>query len=665
MFDGRIYRAALVPLLLVIVIAGFSLVSRSASLGSTLAPDAFNGARAYAGLQAMVKRFPDRRPGSSGDDALASYVARSLGELGSPSGAGATGGPSSQGAADGGFQVSTRRAQARTIEGERTLTTVIAERPGSTGESPIVILAHRDAVGRGSAAELSGTAALLELARVFSQSETRRTIVLVSTSGGSGGYGGAADFAAHWGHPLDAALVLGDLAGAVARRPFVLPFSEYPSTAPEGLQRTLDSAISQEAGVDPGNLGAAAEFAHFAFPLATGEEAPLNSAGVPAVLLQVSGQRGPSAGGAGERGPPARLRSGGPQRDLCARRRSQHSGVLPAATAGQRQAVACMGDQAAGPRPALGAPARERGRARPPAPPSRAGPTLAGVGLDRRASVLRRRRVRLLARSPRDRRGALRSVVRRVARRRRVDSGRDPRVRPCARARPDGLASAWRVACRCRAALDRRGRSWRSRSCCWPLPCSRGCSTLTPVSCWCRQPICGRWPSKRAGAFRFEPRAVALLAVLGGRLAFASPAGPLRPRAGSGSDRTCRERRARARREAWSVLWLRFCGAPPAAVCSRPSCSSRLRSPRPSRIRWSGPKCSRAGRPPTLVLGRSVAPSRRCDASQRCLSHPVQLRSPQPRISRLRVRPRWRAHPPLGRRRRPSLVHCLRRWVRV
>ena len=292
MFDGRIYRAALVPLLLVIVIAGFSLVSRSVPLGSTLAPDAFNGPRAYAGLQALVKRFPDRRPGSSGDEALAAHVARSLEELGSPSG---PGGQSSQGAAAGGFQVSIRHFKARTIEGERTLTTVIAERPGSTGESPIAILAHRDAVGHGSAAELSGTAALLELARVFSQSETRRTIVLVSTSGGSGGYGGAADFVAHWGHPLDAALVLGDLAGATVRRPMVLSFSAHPSTAPESLERTLDSAISQEAGSDPGNLDAAAEFAHFAFPLATGEEAPLNSVGVPAVLFQASGQRGPSA----------------------------------------------------------------------------------------------------------------------------------------------------------------------------------------------------------------------------------------------------------------------------------------------------------------------------------------------------------------------------------
>lgn len=292
MFDGRIYRAAFVPLLLVLVIAGFSLVSRSAPLGSTLAPDAFDGARAYASLQSLAKRFPDRRPGSAGDDALAAYIAQSLRGLGSPS---AVGGQSGQGSAVGGFQVTTRRFQAQTVDGLRTLTTVIAERPGSTGESPLAIIAHRDSVAGGGEAELSGTAALLELAHVFAQSETRRTIVLVSTSGGSGGDAGAADFALHWGHPLDASIVLGDIAGITVRRPFVLPFSAGSSTAPESLQRTLDSAISQEVGVDPGALGVSAEFAHFAFPLVTGEEAPLNSSGVPSVLVQVSGQRGPSA----------------------------------------------------------------------------------------------------------------------------------------------------------------------------------------------------------------------------------------------------------------------------------------------------------------------------------------------------------------------------------
>jgi Peptidase family M28 len=280
MFDGRIYRAAFVPLLFVLVIAGFSLASQPTPLGSTLAPDAFNGARAFASLQTLAKRFPDRRPGSAGDNELADYMAHALRELG--------------GSAGGGFQVTTHRLHAQTIDGARTLITVVAERPGSTGMSPIAVVAHRDAVGRSSPAELSGTAALLELARVFAQSETRRPIVLVSTSGGSGGDAGATDFAQHGTHPLDAAIVLGDLAGALARKPLVLPFSEDSGAAPEILQRTLATAISQEVGTNPGGVSVSAQFAHLAFPLATGEEAPLNAAGVPAVLVQVSGERPPS-----------------------------------------------------------------------------------------------------------------------------------------------------------------------------------------------------------------------------------------------------------------------------------------------------------------------------------------------------------------------------------
>lgn len=310
MFDGRIYRAAFVPFLFVLVIVGFSLSGQASPLGSTLAPDAFNGPRAFAGLKALVKRFPDRRPGSAGDNELAAYIAAQL--RGSGSVSGTTGsGPSTQAsggstaepasstatsAAGGGFQVSTRQIQAATIEGARTLTTVIAERPGSTGLSPIVIMAHRDAPESGSAAQLSGTAALLELARVFAESETRRTIVLVSTSGGSGGYAGAADFAEHDSQSPDAAIVLGDLAGSVVHKPFVLPFSSKPQIAPEVLQRTLDGAISQDVGTNSGAPGLAGQLAHLALPLSTGEEAPLNSVGTPAVLVQVSGERGPTAG---------------------------------------------------------------------------------------------------------------------------------------------------------------------------------------------------------------------------------------------------------------------------------------------------------------------------------------------------------------------------------
>ena len=169
------------------------------------------------------------------------------------------------------------------------LTDVIAVRPGSSGERPIAIIAHRDAVRRGSAAELSGTAALLELARVFAQSETKRTIVLVSTSGGSEGDAGAVYYAAHLRTAPDAAIVLGDLAGDRAHKPFVLSFSSGTATAPGPLQRTLQGTISQEVGTDPGSVGLSAQLAQLAQPLALGEQAPLDDAAIPAVTVQVSG----------------------------------------------------------------------------------------------------------------------------------------------------------------------------------------------------------------------------------------------------------------------------------------------------------------------------------------------------------------------------------------
>jgi hypothetical protein len=281
MLDGRIYRVGLAPLLLVLAIAGFSLGARSGPLTSTLAPDAFDGTRAYETLQQLAAAYPNRRPGSAGDDALARYVARAF----------ALAGP-----AGGGFQVSVRRFSAQTIDGERTLTDVIATRPGSTGESAIAILAHRDAARRGSPAELSGTAALLELARVFAHSETRRTIVLVSTSGGSGGDAGARQFAGSLARPLDAAVAIGDLAGADAHRPFAIPFSASGGLAPEALTRTFDSAISQQVGTNSGDPTLSEQLTRLSFPVALGEEGPLDAAGVPAVLVQASGERGPSGG---------------------------------------------------------------------------------------------------------------------------------------------------------------------------------------------------------------------------------------------------------------------------------------------------------------------------------------------------------------------------------
>ncbi len=281
MLNGRLYRATFVPFVLALAVAAFSLTARPAPLASTLAPDAFEGQTAYVKLKQLAERFPERRPGSSGDSELAAYVARSLEGLG--------------GTAGGGFSVHVSHFQAETIDGSRTLTNVTAQRPGSTGAAPIVIVAHRDAAGRGAEAELSGTAALLELAGVFATRETHRTVILASTSGGSGGDAGAEHLLGELHGPIDAAIVLGDVAGTRSRMPSVMPFSDGFGSAPLQLQRTVVGAIAQAAGSDPGEPSTAGALAHLTLPLTVGEQGVLDAGGLPAVLVQVSGERGPPA----------------------------------------------------------------------------------------------------------------------------------------------------------------------------------------------------------------------------------------------------------------------------------------------------------------------------------------------------------------------------------
>lgn len=285
MLNGRLYRAAFVPFLLALAVAAFSLGSRPLPQTSTLAPDAFQGPRAFAELQRLAARFPDRRPGSAGDEALARFLASTLRGLG--------------GTAGGGFSVHIRRREGQTIDGERTLTSVIAVRPGSTSASPVVILAHRDAAAAGSTGELSSTAGLIELARVFAARETKRTIVLASTSGGSGGDASAEGLLEALGDiglrgPFDAAIVLGDLAGAHLRTPLVVPYSDGLGSAPLLLQRTVTDAITHEAGWNPGAPSTLGQLAHMSFPLAVGEQGVLDEEGLPAVLVAAGGEQASS-----------------------------------------------------------------------------------------------------------------------------------------------------------------------------------------------------------------------------------------------------------------------------------------------------------------------------------------------------------------------------------
>jgi hypothetical protein len=280
--DARVYRAAFLPALIAVFVVAFSLADRPAPATTPLAADAFSTSRAFGAedrpvrdsLLELGRSFPSRRPGSAGDEGLAGRVERALGRAG--------------------FEVRREVDEARTIDGERDLVTVSGVRPGLSSRR-IVVLAHRDALGTPGLAELSGTAALLELARVFRARDLRKTLVLVSTSGATGGAGGARAWAERAaGGPVDGMLVLGDLAGARVRKPWVVPWSNGEREAPLGLRRTVEAAVRREVGEQPGGFRAPSQWVRRALPATVSEQGEPAAAGLPAVLLSVSGERGPA-----------------------------------------------------------------------------------------------------------------------------------------------------------------------------------------------------------------------------------------------------------------------------------------------------------------------------------------------------------------------------------
>ena len=307
MLDVRIYRAAFLPALLALFVVAFSLEERPSPLRTREVADAFDPARAYGServrdsLVQLGAAFPERRSGSAGDAALADRV----GEVFRAAG----------------FEVGRATAPGRTVDGETELETVVGLRPGLSSRR-IVVLAHRDSLDSPGLADLSGTAALLELARIFRTRapsseqdageagkpqligrDLRKTLVLVSTSGGSGGGAGARAWAREQDVAgIDGVLVLGDLASAAARKPWVVPWSNGDEQPPLGWQRTVETAVRQEAGTDPGGARASAQWSRRALPLAITEQGEINRAALPAVLLQVSGERGPGRSAGVSRG---------------------------------------------------------------------------------------------------------------------------------------------------------------------------------------------------------------------------------------------------------------------------------------------------------------------------------------------------------------------------
>ena len=125
--------------------------------------------------------------------------------------------------------------------------------------------------GRPGRAELSGTAALLELARIYRRRELRKTLVLVSTSGGSAGFAGARAWAREatpGASPVDAVLVLGDMAGSADPQAVGGAVDANGELGRRSaLQRTVESALRAEVAPNPGGAHASGQWVRRALPL--------------------------------------------------------------------------------------------------------------------------------------------------------------------------------------------------------------------------------------------------------------------------------------------------------------------------------------------------------------------------------------------------------------
>ena len=288
MLNGRLYRAAFVPVVIALAVAAFSLGAAPAPAQLHARAGRLRGRRARSpNCGGSPPRIPQRRPGGAGDERLARTIAATLEGLG--------------GTAGGGFSVRVRaarraddRRRAPAHDGHRPapgLDRRGADRdrrpprrgdaPGSRGRA----VGHRRAA-RARARVRGARDQAHDRARLDQRRQRRRRGGRAAVGRSSPGLRRA----------VDAAIVLGDLAGATRA-----PAARRAATPTASARRRCSCSARSptrsrhEAGVGPGRAERARPARAPRVPLAAGEQGVLDAAGLPAVLVQVSGERGPAA----------------------------------------------------------------------------------------------------------------------------------------------------------------------------------------------------------------------------------------------------------------------------------------------------------------------------------------------------------------------------------
>ncbi len=166
------------PGALVIVVVAFSIQERPRPSRPRLRPDAFNGQRAMTTLGGLADPFPGSAGRASAADVALAATSNAVAQAGR-------------------YLARTPRRTSRCAHAGRRSTASSDLQTWSSASARvdqagpgIVVVAHRDALGRWSRRRAVGTAALSSSRVSSARRGRRRTLTLVSTSGGSGGAAG-------------------------------------------------------------------------------------------------------------------------------------------------------------------------------------------------------------------------------------------------------------------------------------------------------------------------------------------------------------------------------------------------------------------------------------------------------------------------------------------
>jgi hypothetical protein len=277
--NGRLYRGTWLLVGLPLLVLLFSVARPGALQPPANLPSAFDADAAATSARDLAARWPSRLAGTPGSFGARRWFEGQIAP----------------------YRYQLRREPFSAVvpgRGGTRFVNLLALRPGRSIKT-ILVLAHRDDAGTGSGTNdnASGTAALLELARVYAPSSgpvrvpPQYTLAFLSTDGGVDGGVGAAWFAAHAPEARNVIAVLNLDSIAGARLPRLELAGDTPRSPTPGLVETVRTQLAAEAGAEPSRPSALRQLIDLAFPYSRYEQAPFVSRGIPAVTVTTSPDR--------------------------------------------------------------------------------------------------------------------------------------------------------------------------------------------------------------------------------------------------------------------------------------------------------------------------------------------------------------------------------------